>query len=72
MKGYWVSVLASLLVLGAGPSGHAQMARWKIDKAAAERGQQDFVGTCAFCHGSDARGSRFTVIFGAPLLQRQR
>jgi cytochrome c oxidase cbb3-type subunit 3 len=57
MKGYWVSVLASLLVLGAGPSGHAQMARWKIDKAAAERGQQDFVGSCAFCHGSDARGS---------------
>jgi cytochrome c oxidase cbb3-type subunit 3 len=35
----------------------AQMARWKIDKAAAERGRQTFISTCAFCHGSDARGS---------------
>lgn len=35
----------------------AQMGRWKIDRAAAERGQQTFVATCAFCHGSDARGS---------------
>jgi len=57
MRGNWVGVLATLLVLG-GPSAQAQMARWKIDNDAAARGEKDFVGTCAFCHGSDARGSQ--------------
>lgn len=30
---------------------------WTIDKAAAERGHQAFLSNCAFCHGSDGRGS---------------
>jgi mono/diheme cytochrome c family protein len=58
MRGFWGGALAVLLTLGATSAAQAQMARWKIDKEAAERGEKDFVGTCAFCHGSDARGSR--------------
>ena len=31
-------------------------ARPKLDAAATERGQAAFVGSCGFCHGSNARG----------------
>ena len=56
-----VLAIAALVVptlLGLGTEARAQFARWTIDKAAAERGQQTFVASCAFCHGSDARGSQ--------------
>jgi len=40
------------------PPAAAQLTpHWTIDKAAAERGHQAFVANCAFCHGSDGRGS---------------
>lgn len=58
MRGLWSGALALLVALSAGTGSQAQMARWKIDKDAAARGEKDFVGTCAFCHGSDARGSQ--------------
>ncbi len=58
MRVHWVGVLAALLMLGTGWDAQAQMARWKIDNDAATRGEKDFVGNCAFCHGSDARGSQ--------------
>ena len=52
-----IGLLALALCALAAPNVRAQLARWTIDRAAAERGQQEFVSTCAFCHGSDARGS---------------
>jgi cytochrome c oxidase cbb3-type subunit 3 len=58
MRAYWGGLLAALSVLCAEPGAQAQMARWRIDEDAAARGEKDFVATCAFCHGSDARGSQ--------------
>jgi cytochrome c oxidase cbb3-type subunit 3 len=40
------------------PPARAQITpHWTIDKPAAERGHQAFLSNCAFCHGSDGRGS---------------
>jgi len=52
-------MMAALAIwAGHAPPAAAQLRQhWTIDKAAAERGHQDFVSNCAFCHGSDARGS---------------
>lgn len=52
-----LAAILGVAVVGVSLGAAAQMARWKTDRLAAERGQQTFMASCAFCHGSDARGS---------------
>src|SRR5271166_328898 len=48
---WWLAPLIAACQLCAQPE-----ARPKFDEAAVERGQAAFVGSCGFCHGSNARG----------------
>jgi len=54
-----LSLMAAFAIwIAYAPPARAQFqAHWTIDKESADRGQQTFVGTCSFCHGSDGRGS---------------
>src|SRR5271154_3535453 len=46
----------SLLLLAACPLAAQPETMPKLDPAAVERGQAAFIGSCGFCHGSNARG----------------
>jgi len=45
-----------LFLLAAGPLAAQPESMPKLDPAAVERGQAAFIGSCGFCHGSNARG----------------
>ena len=49
---WWLAPLIVACQLCAQPE-----ARPKFDEAAIERGQAAFIGSCGFCHGSNARGA---------------